>query len=144
MVNLLNGYPQKYPHLVILTGGPLDRELSLCHLDRSGEIWHTSRTDFPTSDCVLRSKWHTATVLRIYRVQYSPRRQGYIAYAKLFKDRERECKKKKNVQAEFHAWKFFFFCIGFFFFFATLSENITFFVISLLRKNFSDIDFPSD
>ena len=38
MFDLLNGYPQKYPHLVILTGGPLDRELSLCHLDRSGEI----------------------------------------------------------------------------------------------------------
>ena len=30
--------PQKYPHLVIPTGGPVDRKLSLCHLDRSGEI----------------------------------------------------------------------------------------------------------
>ena len=41
MFDLLNDYPPRYPHLVILTGGPLDRELSLCHLDRrsGGPEW---------------------------------------------------------------------------------------------------------
>ena len=41
MVDLLNDYPEKYPHLVIPTGGQVDRKLSLCHLDRKscGPEW---------------------------------------------------------------------------------------------------------
>ena len=113
-------YPSKYPHLVIPTGGPVDRKLSLCHLDRSGEIWHTSKTDFPTSDYVLRSKWHTGTTLRYITGNTVRSGKGELPrlnYSRIWNESARKRKTcRQNFTPEsfsFLHWIFLFFCHAF-------------------------------
>ena len=99
-------------HFVISTVSPVNRKLSFCHLDRRscGPEWRDLTyfknrfLDFglcPPLEMTYRDNF------TIYHGQYCPRWQGYIAEAKLFKDCERECKKKKNIGRRLRIFLFF-------------------------------------
>ena len=98
-------------HFVISTVGPVDR---------SGEIWHTSKTDFPTSDYVLRSKWHTGTTLRYITGNTVRSGKGELPrlnYSRIWNESARKRKTcRQNFTPEsfsFLHWIFLFCCHAF-------------------------------